>query len=101
MTLPSRHAASRWRVKVAQTLFRNFRMLDPERDAIVDGFELLVEDDRIREVSDRPIKADAATVAACGGRPLMPGLIDSPVHVVLPQGVLARAPNGGIRKAAG
>src|SRR3546814_8144919 len=83
MTLPSRHAASRWRVKVAQTLFRNFRMLDPERDAIVDGFELLVEDDRIREVSDRPIKADAATVADCGGRTLMPGLIDSHVHVVL------------------
>src|SRR3546814_19788148 len=66
------------------TLFRsNFRMLDPERDAIVDGFELLVEDDRIREVSDRPIKADAATVVDCGGRTLMPGLIDSHVHVVL------------------
>src|SRR5690606_31647709 len=83
MTLRSRHAASRWRVKVGQTLFRNFRMLDPERDAIAGGFELLVEDDRIREVSDRPIKAEAATVVGCGGRTLMPGLIDSHVHVVL------------------
>jgi imidazolonepropionase-like amidohydrolase len=67
---------------VGQTLFRNFRMLDPERDEIVGGFELLVEDERIREVSDRPIKS-GGTVVDCGGRTLMPGLIDSHVHVVL------------------
>lgn len=68
---------------MGQTLFRNFRMLDPERDEIAGGFELLVEGDRIREVSDRPLKADAAAVVDCGGRTLMPGLIDSHVHVVL------------------
>jgi len=68
---------------VGQTLFRNFRMLDPERDEIVGGHELLVEGERIREVSDRPIKADGATAIDCGGRTLMPGLIDSHVHVVL------------------
>jgi len=64
-------------------LFRNFRMLDPERDEIVDGFELLVEGERIREVSDRPIRADGADAVDCGGRTLMPGLIDSHVHVML------------------
>jgi len=68
---------------VGQTLFRNFRMLDPERDEIVDGFELLVEGERIREVSDRPIRADGADAVDCGGRTLMPGLIDSHVHVML------------------
>src|SRR3546814_18325793 len=93
MTLPSRHAASRWRVKVAQTLFRNFRMLDPERDAIVDGFELLVEDDRIREVSDRLIKADAANVADCGGRTLMPGRSHSHVHGGLSKVILRTLEN--------
>ena len=68
---------------MGQTLFRNFRMLDPERDEIVDGFELLVEGERIREVSDRPIKAAGADTVDCGGRTLMPGLIDSHVHVML------------------
>ena len=68
---------------MGQTLFRNFRMLDPERDEIVGGFELLTEGDRIREVSDRPIKSEGARVIDCGGRTLMPGLIDSHVHVVL------------------
>ena len=68
---------------MGQTLFRNFRMLDPERDEIVGGFELLVEGERIREVSDRPIKADGADTVDCGGRTLMPGLIDSHVHVML------------------
>jgi imidazolonepropionase-like amidohydrolase len=64
-------------------LFRNFRMLDPERDETVGGFELLVEGERIREVSDRPIKSTDAAAVDCGGRTLMPGLIDSHVHVVL------------------
>ena len=68
---------------MGQTLFRNFRMLDPERDETVGGFELLVEGERIREVSERPIRADGAAVVDCGGRTLMPGLIDSHVHVVL------------------
>jgi imidazolonepropionase-like amidohydrolase len=68
---------------VQQTLFRNFQMLDPERDEIVGGFELLVEGERIREVSERGIKSGNAAVVDCGGRTLMPGLIDSHVHVVL------------------
>jgi imidazolonepropionase-like amidohydrolase len=68
---------------VGQTLFRNFRMLDPERDEVLGGFELLVEGERIREVSNRPIKSDGAAVVDCGGHTLMPGLIDSHVHVVL------------------
>ena len=68
---------------MAQTLFKNFEMLDPERDDIVGGHELLVEGDKIREVSARPIKAPDAAVVDCGGKTLMPGLIDSHVHVVL------------------
>src|SRR5919199_2196208 len=66
-----------------QFLFKRFEMLDPELDEPVGGGELLVEGDRIREVSTRPIKAPDATVIDCGGRTLMPGLIDSHVHVVL------------------
>ena len=36
---------------MTQILFRDFRMLDPERDELVGGCEILVEDERIREVA--------------------------------------------------
>src|SRR5215210_3526459 len=68
---------------MTQLLFRNFRMLEPEVGELQDGFELLVEGDTIREASDKPIKAEAAEAIDCGGRTLMPGLIDSHVHVFL------------------
>jgi imidazolonepropionase-like amidohydrolase len=66
-----------------QLLFRNFAMLDPEADEIIGGGELLVEGDRIREVSNKPIKSSSASIVDCGRRTLMPGLIDSHVHVFL------------------
>src|SRR5437764_200584 len=68
---------------MTQTLFRNFRMLDPERDELAGGCEILVEGETIREVSERPIRASDAAVVDCGGRTLMPGLIDCHAHVVL------------------
>jgi imidazolonepropionase-like amidohydrolase len=70
-------------VGVTQYLFKAFSMLDPEHDELRDGHELLVEGDRIKEISSKPIKAPNATVIDCGKRTLMPGLIDSHVHVVL------------------
>src|SRR5215469_17254348 len=51
-----------------QILLRNFRMLDPERDELVGGCEILVEGERIREVSERPIRAPQAAAVDCGGR---------------------------------
>ncbi len=66
-----------------QILFRNFRMLEPTVGELRDGHELLVEGDTIREVSTGVIKAPDAAVIDCGGRTLMPGLIDSHVHVFL------------------
>ncbi|KAB2846236.1 MAG: amidohydrolase family protein [Hyphomicrobiaceae bacterium] len=68
---------------MAQLLFRNFEMLDPDEDELIGGAEILVEGDRIREVSRKPIKSSAASVIDCGKRTLMPGLIDSHVHVFL------------------
>lgn len=68
---------------MAQILFRNFRMLDPERDELVGGCELLVEGETIREVSETPLRAPQASVVDCGRRTLMPGLIDCHAHVVL------------------
>jgi imidazolonepropionase-like amidohydrolase len=78
---------------MAQTLFRNFRMLDPERDELAGGCEILVEGERIREVSERPIRAQDASAVDCGGRTLMPGLIDCHAHVVLSEVFLRQLEN--------
>jgi len=68
--------------------FKNFEMLDPEAGELRGGYELVVEGDTIREVSAQPIKLANASVIDCGGRTLMPGLIDSHVHVVLSEVML-------------
>lgn len=68
---------------MTQILFRNFELLDPDHDEVRGGYELLVEGAVIKEVSSKPIRADNATVIDCGRRTLMPGLIDSHVHVCL------------------
>ena len=68
---------------MAQLLFRNFQLLEPEAGELQGGFELLIEGETVREVSEKPIKAQGADVVDCGGRTLMPGLIDSHVHVTL------------------
>src|SRR5262245_49310304 len=68
---------------MAQLLFRNFQLLEPEVGELQGGNELLVEGETVREVSGHPIKAQGADVIDCGGRTLMPGLVDSHVHVTL------------------
>lgn len=65
-------------------------MLDPDHDELIGGHELLVEGEKIKEVSDKPIRAADADVIDCGGRTLMPGLIDSHVHVFLSEVFLRR-----------
>src|SRR5215468_5470783 len=78
---------------MTQFLFKNFQMLDPEHDELRGGHELVVEGERIREVSAKPIKAPDAAVIDCGARTLMPGLIDSHVHLVLSEVLIPRLEN--------
>jgi imidazolonepropionase-like amidohydrolase len=68
---------------MGQILFKNAKLLDPNADALAGGVSVLVEGDKIREVSSKPIKAPKAAAIDCGGRTLMPGLIDCHVHVFL------------------
>jgi imidazolonepropionase-like amidohydrolase len=68
-------------------------MLDPEKDEIAGGHEILVEDESIREVSEKPIKAPSASAIDCGGRTLMPGLIDCHAHVTLSEVFLRQLEN--------
>src|SRR2546423_12216316 len=71
------------RAKVVQLLFRNFHLLEPDVGELQGGFELLVEDETVKETSDKLIKSAGADVIDCGGRTLMPGLIDSHGHGML------------------
>ncbi len=67
---------------MSAVLFTGGRLLDPAKDALLDGFEVLVVDGRIAEVSEAPIDAPSATRIDLAGRTLMPGLIDCHLHVV-------------------
>jgi imidazolonepropionase-like amidohydrolase len=64
-------------------LFTNGRFLDPRQPELRDGIDVLVEGDRVRDVSDRPIASANATRIDLRGRTLMPGLIDAHVHFFL------------------
>ncbi len=75
---------------MAQLLLKNFEMLDPDRDELAGGHQILIEDEKIREVSAKPIKAKDAIAIDCGGKTVMPGLIDSHVHVFLSEVVIRR-----------
>jgi imidazolonepropionase-like amidohydrolase len=59
------------------------RFLDPRRSELIDGVELLIEGDRVKEVAERPITSAAAPRIDLGGRTVMPGLIDAHAHIFL------------------
>jgi imidazolonepropionase-like amidohydrolase len=61
-------------------VFQSARVFDGESEVLREGVNVVVNGGFIREVSDRPIQDDAEVID-CGGRFLMPGLIDAHVHV--------------------
>ncbi len=62
------------------TVFRSARVFDGESDRLRDDVNVVVEGNVIRDISGRPAGEDAEVID-CGGRFLMPGLIDAHVHV--------------------
>ena len=61
-------------------VFRAARAFDGESETPRANVNVFVEGDRIVEISERPA-AGSDEVVECGGRVLMPGLIDAHVHV--------------------
>ena len=59
------------------------RLLDPRWDEAREGYEVLVEGDVIKEVTEGTITSASAQVIDCEGRTLMPGLIDCHAHLFL------------------
>jgi imidazolonepropionase-like amidohydrolase len=57
-------------------------LLDGTSPDLREGMHVLVEEERIREVSDRPLTAPEAQVIDLKGKTLMPGLIDAHAHLI-------------------
>lgn len=72
-------------------LFRNARIFDGTSADCAEGQWLRVADGVIQEVCDTPLAAPEGTlVVDCGGRTLMPGLIDCHVHAFASDVAVAR-----------
>src|ERR1700745_3899028 len=70
-------------------IFANCSVLDGTQKERREDHHVLVEGERIREVSDRPILSAGAETIDLQGRTLMPGLIDAHVHVLAVDAALA------------
>ena len=71
-------------------IFANAAVLDGAQAGRREGCHVMVEGDRIKEVSDRPIRSAGADLIDLAGRTLMPGLIDAHVHAIAVDAALAR-----------
>jgi imidazolonepropionase-like amidohydrolase len=71
-------------------IFANAAMFDVVSGERREGRHVVVEDDRIKEIADRPVGQTDARVIDLAGRTLMPGLIDAHVHVIAVDAALAR-----------
>lgn len=77
-------------MRMAATIFANGALLDGTANERREGHHVLVEGERIKEVSDRPIAYSGAETIDLVGRTLMPGLIDAHVHIIAVDAALAR-----------
>jgi imidazolonepropionase-like amidohydrolase len=64
-----------------KVLFENAMLFDGTSPETPDGMFVLVEGNRIKEVSERPIQTANADKIDCRGKLLMPGMIDNHVHI--------------------
>ena len=68
----------------ASIAFSNLRLFDGKADALIEGLRVVVEGKTIKSVEPvaTPLAPDASVVD-CGGRVLMPGLIDAHWHAMM------------------
>ncbi|MCK0150837.1 amidohydrolase family protein [Marivita sp. S6314] len=64
-------------------LFAGGNLLDPRQSDLIEGVDVLVEDGRVKEVSETPIKSDSAVRIDIAGKTICPGLIDAHVHMFM------------------
>ena len=68
--------------KPSYTLLSNARIFDGENDRLTPG-SVLIENNLIKSVGSNVRAPQGATVIDCGGRTLMPGLIDGHAHIAI------------------
>ena len=100
----TRRAAAQPPDAVRPVLFSNFLLFDGKSSALQGGLRLLVEAGRIKALATNELAPpDGAQVIDCGGRTLMPGMIDAHWHTLfagLPISALLVADIGYILLAA-
>ncbi|MGE5301508.1 MAG: amidohydrolase family protein [Acidobacteriota bacterium] len=79
---PEEAASAKATVKPVQVLFQNVNVFDGQNEKLVQNANVLVEGNRIKTISAKPIAAEGATVIDGNGRTLMPGLTDVHWHVM-------------------
>ena len=62
-------------------LFKNAAVFDPVEKSLLENFNVLIENKKIKEVSDKPILTRSGQTFDLNGKTLMPGLIDAHVHL--------------------
>ena len=70
----------------AVTVFQNVRIFDGKAQQLTAPSNVLIRGNKIERISTQPIPTDRRadrTIIDCGGRTLMPGLIDAHWHVAL------------------
>lgn len=67
---------------MTQILLQGGNVLDPVRGALLPRHDVLIDGERIVDVSANPIYAPQAKVVDVAGKTVMPGLIDLHVHVL-------------------
>jgi imidazolonepropionase-like amidohydrolase len=80
---------------MSRIVLENCTLLDGTAPDLRDGMQVLVEGERIREVSETPSAAAGAQTLDLKGKTLMPGLIDAHAHLIattLNLGQLAHEP---------
>ena len=87
-TAPALSAGAAREEKPVQVLITNVSVWDGTSDSVRKGVDVLVEDDKIRQVA-ASIKADGATVIDGKGGTVTPGLIDMHQHLMLNGGTAA------------
>ena len=74
-------------------LIQNSNLLDVEKAEIIEGVNVLIEKNKISELSDKEIKSSTAMKIDAKGKTLMPGLIDAHVHITATSVDLGRISN--------
>ena len=82
-TLPAAPGWTQTTPSPSETLFKNVRVFDGTRAALSAPTNVLVRGNKIASIG-APSQSASATTIEGGGRTLMPGLIDNPVHPLMP-----------------